>query len=153
MDKEAIVVNVIQEQDGKSVELKLYVHSPFVSRSALITHHSSLTTHHSCHHSLIFFFFTSRRPNGKTFSVPPHDMLIPTPQIGDIVSFTFENNARVDIPVHPRVFRRREDLDWEEVVQSSLAERKFLNGALFFYFLLSSFLFFLFFTFCLFLIS
>ena len=123
-------------------------HSSVVRHSSLVTHHPSFISSFT-----YLLSFTSRRPNGKTFSVPPYDMLIPTPQIGDIVSFTFENNARVDIPVHPRVFRRREDVDWEEVVQSSLAERKFLNGTLFFYFLLSSFLFFLFFTFCLFLIS
>ena len=55
-------------------------------------------------------------------------MHIPTPSIGEIVSFSFENHARRDLPVNPSIYRVRADLSWEDVLESFAKEKKFLNG-------------------------
>jgi hypothetical protein len=68
------------------------------------------------------------RPNGTTFVVPAHDVLIPPPAIGDVVTFSYESHARRDLPVNPKIFRIRTDVTWEEVVYNSSLERQYLNG-------------------------
>lgn len=68
------------------------------------------------------------RPNGKTFIVPPQDVLIPTPTKGEIVTFSYESYARRDLPVNPRIFRIRTDVSWDDVIRNLSNEKKFLNG-------------------------
>lgn len=48
--------------------------------------------------------------------------------IGEIVSFTFEKHRLLDIPSHPKVFRVRSDVSWEDVIYNSKKEKKYLNG-------------------------
>lgn len=68
------------------------------------------------------------RPHGATFSVPPENIEVPTLAVGDVVSFSYENIARRDLPVNPKIYRVRTDLSWQEVVYSSVKEEKFLSG-------------------------
>lgn len=66
-------------------------------------------------------------PNGTTFNVPMESVLITTPDIGEIVSFFYETNARRDKPVNPKVYRTRGDISWEEVVHNFVEENKDLS--------------------------
>eukprot|EP00026_Physarum_polycephalum_P002735 Phypoly_transcript_02743.p1 GENE.Phypoly_transcript_02743~~Phypoly_transcript_02743.p1 ORF type:complete len:836 (+),score=105.65 Phypoly_transcript_02743:77-2584(+) len=67
-------------------------------------------------------------PNGKTFTVPSSDVLISTPQIGEIVSFSYERHTREeDTPAEPKVFRVRTDVSWREVVTNASKEKQYLN--------------------------
>jgi hypothetical protein len=34
-------------------------------------------------------------------------VLIPTPSVGDVVTFSYESQARRDVPVNPRIYRVR----------------------------------------------
>lgn len=79
---------------------------------------------------LLFFFvfLTSNRPNGKIFSVPTSSVFIPTLHVGDIVTFSYENHARRDLPVNPKIYRIRTDLDWQEVINNFKKEETFLSG-------------------------
>ena len=54
--------------------------------------------------------------------VPHQDVHISTPQVGKVVSFSYEGNLRRDIPFRPTVFRVRSDLSWDDVIQSSLSQ-------------------------------
>ena len=85
--------------------------------------------------------FTRARPDGKTICVPEHNVQIPLQPgdhnsnssrsvltVGAIVSFSFELQARRDTPINPIIFRLRSDLEWEDVIASTLTERKFVNG-------------------------
>jgi hypothetical protein len=58
------------------------------------------------------------RPNGTTFTVPPEDVQVPTPTVGDVVSFSYEVHARRDTPVNPSIYRIRHDLLWDDVLNS-----------------------------------
>jgi hypothetical protein len=42
------------------------------------------------------------------------------PKKGDIVTFAYETYSRSSVPVHPKVFRIRTDLNWEAVVKNFL---------------------------------
>ena len=53
--------------------------------------------------------------------MPTHSVHIPTPAVGEIVTFSYDNLARRNIPVNPEIFRRRPDVRWEEVVLNSQA--------------------------------
>jgi hypothetical protein len=60
--------------------------------------------------------------------VPPTSVLIPTPNVGDVVTFSYEIHARRELPVNPEIYRVRTDVSWEEVILNSLKEKKFRNG-------------------------
>ena len=57
-------------------------------------------------------------------------MHIPRPSLGDIVSFSFAENIRHDIPTRPSVFRIRTDVEWDDVVASALSDRHRASGKL-----------------------
>ena len=63
------------------------------------------------------------RPNGVTFEVPPHDVLIPTPAIGTVVTFCYESYARRDVPLNPIITRVRSDIVWNDMICGSVHER------------------------------
>ena len=67
-------------------------------------------------------------PNGGLFSVPFNSVRIPPPAKGDVVTFSYEVHARRELPTNPEITRKRTDLSWEEVVESSQNEVKVLNG-------------------------
>jgi hypothetical protein len=77
--------------------------------------------------SSILLIPAPHRPDGSVVPVPGANIHIPTPQIGDIVSFYYDSHPR-DVPLHPQVYRARPDISWNEVVQSSVSEEKFVNG-------------------------
>eukprot|EP00026_Physarum_polycephalum_P005354 Phypoly_transcript_05386.p1 GENE.Phypoly_transcript_05386~~Phypoly_transcript_05386.p1 ORF type:complete len:586 (+),score=95.25 Phypoly_transcript_05386:3-1760(+) len=58
-------------------------------------------------------------PEGKTFDVPLHEVQTTIPEIGDVVTFTYEKNSRRDIPVRPKIVRSRTDVSWEEILKSA----------------------------------
>ena len=60
--------------------------------------------------------------------MPPGDVLIPSPATGEIVSFSFESQARRALPQSPKIFRVRTDLEWADVVRNFGSEQRFLNG-------------------------
>ena len=68
-----------------------------------------------------FLFLSFARPSGEIFKVPTHSVHIPTPAVGEIVTFSYDNLARRNIPVNPEIFRKRPDVRWEEVVLNSQA--------------------------------
>jgi len=47
--------------------------------------------------------------------VPHENVAIPTPSVGDIVSFSFESRARTEIPLNPKIYRVRMDLSWNDL--------------------------------------
>jgi hypothetical protein len=55
-------------------------------------------------------------------------VFIPTPSIGEVVTFSFESHARREVPVNPKICRIGTDISWENVVFNSIKERKFLGG-------------------------
>lgn len=69
------------------------------------------------------------RPNGTTIMIPMSDVHVSsTVAVGDVVSFSFENYARRDVPVNPKIYRIRSDLSWLDVVHSAVKESKFISG-------------------------
>jgi hypothetical protein len=68
------------------------------------------------------------RPHGDTFSVPAENVDVPDLAVGDVVSFAYENYARRDLPMNPKIYRIRTDLSWQEVVYSAVKEEKTLMG-------------------------
>ena len=60
--------------------------------------------------------------------VPQEDVLIPTPSVGEIVSFSFESHARRDVPVRPKIYRIRTDVSWEDISWNLAHESRSLNG-------------------------
>lgn len=63
------------------------------------------------------------------FDVPLTNVMIPIPNKGSIVSFSFEQHSRREKPVNPLIYRLRTDIEWTDVVRSSIDdERKHLNG-------------------------
>eukprot|EP00026_Physarum_polycephalum_P001467 Phypoly_transcript_01469.p1 GENE.Phypoly_transcript_01469~~Phypoly_transcript_01469.p1 ORF type:complete len:1107 (+),score=182.36 Phypoly_transcript_01469:326-3322(+) len=73
-------------------------------------------------------FVHLKLPNGKTFEVPPQEVAIPTPKVGDIVSFSSESQARRELPVGPKIFRVRTDVSWADVLRS-YREQQHLNAS------------------------
>ena len=53
---------------------------------------------------------------------------MPQIEVGEIVSFFYEANARRDSPVNAQVYRIRSDVSWTDVVRNSISESKYLNG-------------------------
>lgn len=49
---------------------------------------------------------------------------------GDVVTFTYEASARRELPVHPKIIRKRVDLSWADVLISYANEHRFLNEGL-----------------------
>lgn len=69
------------------------------------------------------------RPDGDTMEVPNENIYVSsTLSIGDVVSFSFECQARRELPVNPKIYRIRTDLSWEDVVYNSAKEKAFFNG-------------------------
>jgi hypothetical protein len=61
-------------------------------------------------------------------TVPATDVEVPTPLTGgDVVTFSFEANARRDLPVSPKIYRTRTDVSWEEIVQNYKTDQ-YLTG-------------------------
>jgi hypothetical protein len=82
---------------------------------------------------LIFFFPLLNhyyRPNGTIFPVSLDSVNIPTPMKGDVVTFSYEIQSRREMPSNPSIVRKRTDISWEDVLDSSLTEKKFLNGTI-----------------------
>ena len=59
--------------------------------------------------------------------VPNVDVKIPTPSVGDIVSFSYESRARTEVPVNPKIYRIRSDISWDNLPRSS-GDRIVQNG-------------------------
>ena len=100
--------------------------SSFLSSQLLVASLFSFLPLSSLFVLLIYCF----RPNGKTFTVPRDDVHVPRPSLGDIVSFSYRENARLDLPTRPSVFRIRTDIDWEDVTATALSDRHCLSGKL-----------------------
>jgi hypothetical protein len=108
---------------------------------------------------IYLFLLNKNRPEGITFMVPKTDCVLHRRVVcGDVVSFTHDfttrrathdnathsdaaasaddaemrnaAHARAEIPSNPVVYRLRDDLAWEDVLQSSSLPpiRLFLNG-------------------------
>lgn len=41
---------------------------------------------------------------------------------GDVVTFAYDDYSRRSLPVNPKVYRIRDDLSWEEVLENYAAE-------------------------------
>jgi hypothetical protein len=93
IDEEGIVVVI---GDDYSVMLKLYVMWKLELNNININI------------NIILFYF--KRLTGTTISVPAHNILIPTPSVGEIVTFTFEGNNR-GVLINPTIIRIRTDMD------------------------------------------
>jgi hypothetical protein len=48
--------------------------------------------------------------------VAAHCVHIPNPAIGDIVSFSYDNFSRGDLPANPVIYRVRSDLLWDDIM-------------------------------------
>ena len=109
---------MVQKADDHSVLLELYVHISLSFTNTLqILQYEHLST-----------FNSTFRPDGKTFRVPPADILIPIPTVGEIVTYTYDGHNAKDLPVSPQILRVRRDLLWLDVVLNYRRDRKFLNG-------------------------
>lgn len=49
----------------------------------------------------------------------PANVMIPTPRVGDVVSFTYETQARKEAPVAPAITRVRTDVAWEDLTSGA----------------------------------
>eukprot|EP00026_Physarum_polycephalum_P002023 Phypoly_transcript_02027.p1 GENE.Phypoly_transcript_02027~~Phypoly_transcript_02027.p1 ORF type:complete len:816 (+),score=61.48 Phypoly_transcript_02027:208-2655(+) len=56
---------------------------------------------------------TIKLDNGRELTVTSYNVHIPTPAIGDIVSFSHDSFSRGDLPLNPVIYRVRSDLLWE----------------------------------------
>eukprot|EP00026_Physarum_polycephalum_P001914 Phypoly_transcript_01917.p1 GENE.Phypoly_transcript_01917~~Phypoly_transcript_01917.p1 ORF type:complete len:811 (+),score=69.95 Phypoly_transcript_01917:211-2643(+) len=54
-------------------------------------------------------------PNGTTFSVTAENVFVPNLSVGDVVTFSNESNARSSLPLNPKIYRLRPDVDWEDL--------------------------------------
>ena len=62
-------------------------------------------------------------PNGKLLLVEGSHVLIPLPKIGAIVTFSFDYQARSNLPRNARIVRVRNDVAWDDVIRNSLREK------------------------------
>ena len=123
-DREGIVIGI----SHKGVKLKLYEHLFFFLHS-LYFHFTFLLP--PFHAPLLWLFIGltfCNRPNGITFLVPKEKVEVSNISVGDIVTFSYENNAKRNVPVNPKIFRIRTDLLWKDVVQLFYKEKRHLNG-------------------------
>jgi len=72
--------------------------------------------------------FCTIRPDGRIFTVPPQDVLVPCPEIGDVVTFSCDNFSRKEMPDSPKIIRIRPDVLWEDVVINTATEKRHLNS-------------------------
>jgi hypothetical protein len=49
---------------------------------------------------------------------------VPFPKAGEVISFTYENFAQSSIPIKPKIYRIRKDINWKDVVNSFLKDEK-----------------------------
>ena len=103
-DQEAIVVGI---GNHNSVSLKLYVKS---------------------YNSFYLFLLIRLRPNGTSLLVPPHDVYVSTPSVGDIVTFAYESGPKKDNSLNPKIYRIRYDIKWDEVLYNFHRDKRYLNG-------------------------
>jgi hypothetical protein len=61
-------------------------------------------------------------------TVPRENVQVTKMAIGDVVTFSFENYARRDLPVSPKIYRIRTDVSWDDVVHSYVKEKQYLTG-------------------------
>lgn len=47
------------------------------------------------------------------------ELLIP----GDIVTFSYDNYSRKEVPVNPKIIRIRSDMSWQDVIKNDASER------------------------------
>eukprot|EP00026_Physarum_polycephalum_P000178 Phypoly_transcript_00178.p1 GENE.Phypoly_transcript_00178~~Phypoly_transcript_00178.p1 ORF type:complete len:1068 (-),score=137.60 Phypoly_transcript_00178:3031-5769(-) len=66
-------------------------------------------------------------PNGVTFHVPNENVQVSNVSVGDIVTFSYENQAKKDIPTNPKIYRIRNDVSWKDVVHLFYKDKKHLN--------------------------
>ena len=63
-----------------------------------------------------FIYFSSSRPNGVIFKVPSESVQLASKlRVGEIASFSYESHSRREAPVNPVIYRKREDLLWDDV--------------------------------------
>ena len=74
--------------------------------------------------STLFLIYLSR-PNGNSIIVAPHNILT-NAQVGKIVSFSYGNPK--ELSIDPKLYRVRDDISWEEVVNSYYQDYKHRNG-------------------------
>jgi signal peptidase I len=65
---------------------------------------------------------TLKLPSGMTFTVPSEGNQIKSAKLrkGDVVTITYDSFSRRTAPVNPKIYRLRKDLEWEDVLFSSL---------------------------------
>eukprot|EP00026_Physarum_polycephalum_P003078 Phypoly_transcript_03087.p1 GENE.Phypoly_transcript_03087~~Phypoly_transcript_03087.p1 ORF type:complete len:857 (-),score=123.40 Phypoly_transcript_03087:4-2394(-) len=68
-------------------------------------------------------------PNGTIVTVPPENVLISTPETGDVVTFSFDAASRREVPINPKIYRIRTDIGWDEMVHSYFRERQTLGDS------------------------
>eukprot|EP00026_Physarum_polycephalum_P001724 Phypoly_transcript_01726.p1 GENE.Phypoly_transcript_01726~~Phypoly_transcript_01726.p1 ORF type:complete len:978 (+),score=124.21 Phypoly_transcript_01726:128-3061(+) len=98
-------------EHGRSTSL-IKLKSSFGDKEAIVV---AITSDRTVHLKL---------PNGVTFSVPPESVQVPTPSVGEVVTFTYEIHSRRDVPVNPKISRVRTDLAWDDVVMNSPSDIK-----------------------------
>ena len=60
--------------------------------------------------------------------MPVEDVNSSVPSVGDIVTFSFDNQRRKDLPLGPKIERIRTDLMWDDVVSSFHQESQYIIG-------------------------
>ena len=60
--------------------------------------------------------------------MPVEDVNSSVPSVGDIVTFSFDNQRRKDLPLGPKIERIRTDLMWDDVVSSFHQESQCIIG-------------------------
>ena len=68
------------------------------------------------------------RPNGSKLAVPLENVYTSGLTPGDVVTYSFELQLRGELPHNPKIYRKRIDLDWEDVVINSAEDQQYLNG-------------------------
>lgn len=71
------------------------------------------------------------RVTGHTISIPLKDINISIPLVGQIVTFSFESHSRREVPVNPKIQRIRNDVTWEELINTHNNEKESENEATF----------------------
>jgi hypothetical protein len=59
------------------------------------------------------------RPNGQIFEVPIENVHVSPLHVGEVVTFSYDKMARRELPVNVKIFRRRIDMKWDDVVANS----------------------------------
>jgi hypothetical protein len=56
--------------------------------------------------------------------VPYYNVHIPTPLVGDVVTFSYELHSRREAPVNPVIFKKRVDVNWGDIVHNFVRDKK-----------------------------